>query len=143
MMSPNGLFRGHSGSFNLVDDPHHLLVPHSGRNSGRPVCTKHGNGFQETKVICEFDVATMENALKMSGYTNKSFQRFLKWHFLRKDDVILEVLRINPLRTEVYFYHQNQNAKNIGNFTTLLKPHKHWYSFERYRDKLSGGTIIF
>jgi hypothetical protein len=21
-----------------------------------------------------------------------------------------------------YFYHQNQNAKNIGNFTTLLKP---------------------
>jgi hypothetical protein len=29
----------------------------------------------------------------------------------------------NPLRTEVYFCHQNQNAKNIGNFTTLLKPH--------------------
>jgi hypothetical protein len=27
------------------------------------------------------------------------------------------------LRTEVYFCHQNQNAKNIGNFTTLLKPH--------------------
>jgi hypothetical protein len=26
-------------------------------------------------------------------------------------------------RTEVYFCHQNQNAKNIGNFTTLLKPH--------------------
>jgi hypothetical protein len=25
--------------------------------------------------------------------------------------------------TEVYFYHQNQNAENIGNFTTLLKPH--------------------
>jgi hypothetical protein len=30
---------------------------------------------------------------------------------------------INPLRTEVYFCHQNQNAKNIGKFTTLLKPH--------------------
>jgi hypothetical protein len=28
-----------------------------------------------------------------------------------------------PLRTEIYFCHQNQNAKNIGNFTTLLKPH--------------------
>jgi hypothetical protein len=24
---------------------------------------------------------------------------------------------------EVYFRHQNQNAKNIGYFTTLLKPH--------------------
>jgi hypothetical protein len=24
---------------------------------------------------------------------------------------------------EVYFCHQNQNATNIGNFTTLLKPH--------------------
>jgi hypothetical protein len=23
---------------------------------------------------------------------------------------------------EVYFCHQNQNAKHIGNFTTLLKP---------------------
>jgi hypothetical protein len=30
---------------------------------------------------------------------------------------------INHLRTEVYLCHQNQNAKNIGNFTTLLKPH--------------------
>jgi hypothetical protein len=29
---------------------------------------------------------------------------------------------INPSRTEVYYCHQNQNAKNIGNFT-LLKPH--------------------
>jgi hypothetical protein len=29
----------------------------------------------------------------------------------------------NPLRREVYFCHQNQNAKNIGNFTTRLKPH--------------------
>jgi hypothetical protein len=28
-----------------------------------------------------------------------------------------------PLKTEVYFCHQNQNAKNIGNFTTPLKPH--------------------
>jgi hypothetical protein len=31
--------------------------------------------------------------------------------------------RLNPLRTEVYFCRQNQNAKNIGNFTTSLKPH--------------------
>jgi hypothetical protein len=23
---------------------------------------------------------------------------------------------LNPLRTEVYFCHQNQNVKNIGNF---------------------------
>jgi hypothetical protein len=30
---------------------------------------------------------------------------------------------INPLRTEVYFCHQNQNAKKIGKFTTLLKAH--------------------
>jgi hypothetical protein len=29
----------------------------------------------------------------------------------------------NPLRMKVYFYHHNQNAKNICNFTTLLKPH--------------------
>jgi hypothetical protein len=29
---------------------------------------------------------------------------------------------INRLRM-VYFCHQNQNAKNIGNFTTQLKPH--------------------
>jgi hypothetical protein len=28
-----------------------------------------------------------------------------------------------PLRTEVYFCHQNQNEKYIGDFTTLLKPH--------------------
>jgi hypothetical protein len=32
-------------------------------------------------------------------------------------------MKSNPLRTEVYFCHQNQNTKNIGNFTTLLKPH--------------------
>jgi hypothetical protein len=31
----------------------------------------------------------------------------------------------NPLRTEVFFCHQNQNAKNIGYFTTPLKP-LHW-----------------
>jgi hypothetical protein len=30
---------------------------------------------------------------------------------------------LNPLRTEVYFCPQNKNAYNIGNFTTLLKPH--------------------
>jgi hypothetical protein len=31
---------------------------------------------------------------------------------------------VNPSRMEVYFFHQNQNAKNIGHFTTwLLKPH--------------------
>jgi hypothetical protein len=30
---------------------------------------------------------------------------------------------INPSRTEIYFCHQNQNAQNIGNFTTLSKPH--------------------
>jgi hypothetical protein len=29
---------------------------------------------------------------------------------------------LNPLRTEVYFCHQNQNAKYIGNFMALLKP---------------------
>jgi hypothetical protein len=26
-----------------------------------------------------------------------------------------------PLRMKVYFCHQNQNAKNIGNFTTLIE----------------------
>jgi hypothetical protein len=30
-----------------------------------------------------------------------------------------ETVKCNP----VYFCHQNQNAKNIGNFATLLKPH--------------------
>jgi hypothetical protein len=52
----------------------------------------------------------------------------------------------NPLKTEVDFCHQNQNVKNIGNFTTLLKPHNigtHLTMFERFWDKLSGGTIIF
>jgi hypothetical protein len=29
----------------------------------------------------------------------------------------------NPSGTEVSFCHQNQNVKNIGSFTTLLKPH--------------------
>jgi hypothetical protein len=29
----------------------------------------------------------------------------------------------NPLRTGVYFFHQNENAKNIGNLFTLLKSH--------------------
>jgi hypothetical protein len=29
----------------------------------------------------------------------------------------------NPLWTEVYFCHQNQNAKNIGILMTILKPH--------------------
>jgi hypothetical protein len=55
------------------------------------------------------------------------------------------LLLFNALRMEVYFCHQNQNAKNIGNFTPLLKPHNIWYrySFERYWDKLSGGAIIF
>jgi hypothetical protein len=36
-----------------------------------------------------------------------------------------------PLRIEVYFCHQNQNAKNIGYFTAIET--LHWYSFERYR----------
>jgi hypothetical protein len=42
---------------------------------------------------------------------------------------------INPSRTEVYFCHQNQNAKNISNFTTLLKPHNIGTHLK--------GTIIF
>jgi hypothetical protein len=29
----------------------------------------------------------------------------------------------NPLRMEVCFCRQNHNAKNIGNFMTILKPH--------------------
>jgi hypothetical protein len=44
------------------------------------------------------------------------------------------------LRTEVYFCHQNQNAKNIGNFTTPLKPHN---IGTHLKGKLSGGNIIF
>jgi hypothetical protein len=31
-------------------------------------------------------------------------------------------MTLNPLTTKVYICHQNQNAKNIGNLTTLLKP---------------------
>jgi hypothetical protein len=47
-----------------------------------------------------------------------------------KNDLLLQRVKwsdknsFNPLRMEVYFCHQNQNAKNIGNFTTLLKPIK-------------------
>jgi hypothetical protein len=36
---------------------------------------------------------------------------------------IAEIYWLTPLGTEVYFCHQNQNAKNLGNFTTLLKHH--------------------
>jgi hypothetical protein len=36
-------------------------------------------------------------------------------------DCHIKGIPFNPLRTEVYFCHQNQNAKNIGNFATLLK----------------------
>jgi hypothetical protein len=32
-------------------------------------------------------------------------------------------ISINRLMTEVFFCHQNQNAINIGYFTTPLKPH--------------------
>jgi hypothetical protein len=49
---------------------------------------------------------------------------------------------VNPLRTVVYICHQNQSAKNIGNFMIIETP-QHRYSFERYWDKLSGGTIVF
>jgi hypothetical protein len=45
---------------------------------------------------------------------------------------------------EVYFCHQYQNAKNIGNFTTWLKPHNigtHLKGIETI--KLSGRTNIF
>jgi hypothetical protein len=42
---------------------------------------------------------------------------------------------------EVYFCHQNQNAKNIGNFTTLLKPHNIG-THMKGEDKLTDGTII-
>jgi hypothetical protein len=32
-------------------------------------------------------------------------------------------MKFNPLRMEDFFCHQNQNSKNIGNFTTPLKSH--------------------
>jgi hypothetical protein len=50
----------------------------------------------------------------------------------------------NPLRTEVYLCHQNQKMpQNMGNSDDSIETTQHWYSFERYWDKLSGGTIIF
>jgi hypothetical protein len=44
--------------------------------------------------------------------------------------------------SEVYFCHQYQNAKDIGNFTTLLKPHNIGTHLKGW-NMLSGGTIIF
>jgi hypothetical protein len=61
---------------------------------------------------------------------------------------------------EVYFCHQNQNAKNIGNFTICWNPiilvliwkvflnsFHFWVSYITFgdflKDKPSGGTIIF
>jgi hypothetical protein len=45
------------------------------------------------------------------------------WSFVmwcrRKPDPLLET----QVTVVVYFCHQNQNAENIGNFMTLLKPH--------------------
>jgi hypothetical protein len=41
-----------------------------------------------------------------------------------------------PLRTEVFFCHQNQNVK------ILVILQLYWNSFARYWDKLSRGTII-
>jgi hypothetical protein len=45
----------------------------------------------------------------------------IEWKCNKK--IIKVRIIINPLRAEVYFCHQNQNAKNIGYFTTPLKPH--------------------
>jgi hypothetical protein len=43
-----------------------------------------------------------------------------KWEFhMVAQQRILLAHQLNPLRMEVYFCHQNKNAKNIGNFTTL------------------------
>jgi hypothetical protein len=50
---------------------------------------------------------------------------------------------INRLRTEVYFCHQNQNAKNIGNFMTVLKLHNIGPHLKGIWDKLSVATIVF
>jgi hypothetical protein len=58
------------------------------------------------------------------NYSKKS--RLIELFFFFKKCFSLHDKRVDPpraLRTEVYFCHQNQNAKNIGNFTTLLKPH--------------------
>jgi hypothetical protein len=52
----------------------------------------------------------------------------------RNVGLFIATVIFNPLRTGVYFCHQNQNAKNIGNFTTVLKPHNSNTGppFERY-----------
>jgi hypothetical protein len=36
---------------------------------------------------------------------------------------LLPAFFLNPSRTDIYFFYQNQNTKNIGNLMTLLKPH--------------------
>jgi hypothetical protein len=44
----------------------------------------------------------------------------LHW-WIQKHD--MHPFSFNPSRMEVYLCHQTQNAKNIGNFMTLFKPH--------------------
>jgi hypothetical protein len=56
-----------------------------------------------------------EEVPRSGGFFNQIWANYAIFHDF--------MVKINPLRMEVYFCDQNQNAKNIGNFTTLLEPY--------------------
>jgi hypothetical protein len=58
-----------------------------------------------------------------SLYQDVSYSCFLNKSYLNVFAEFLFFIGLNLLRTEVYFCHQNQNAKTIGNFTTPFKSH--------------------
>jgi hypothetical protein len=49
----------------------------------------------------------------------------------------------SPLRMAVYFCHQNQNAKYIGNFTTLLKPHNNGTHLKGIKTSFQVVPLLF
>jgi hypothetical protein len=52
-------------------------------------------------------------------------------------------LSFNPLRTAVYFCHQNQKIKKNIAILDAIETLEHWYLLERYSDKLSCSPVIF
>jgi hypothetical protein len=50
----------------------------------------------------------------------RNMEVLLRSMFANTKQMLIKLPQYKPLRTEVYFWHQNQNAKNIGNITTLF-----------------------
>jgi hypothetical protein len=66
--------------------------------------------------------ARKQHSLRMAHHTlYKAYCKLFCEHLIFTNSG--QIANLTLIRTEVYFCPQNQNAKNIGNFTTLLKPH--------------------